>query len=70
VATQATLSPVGDLYLNGLPFAVASGINISRGGVSISYLDSGAGYKAVPIFALETTTLVLVLRKQPRWNCY
>jgi hypothetical protein len=53
-------SPVGELYLNGLPFAVASTTNISRGGVSITYLVFGTGYKAVPILALETTTYLFI----------
>ena len=54
-------SPVGELYLNGLPFAVASTTNISRGGVSITYLVSGAGYKAVPALALESTTSLTII---------
>jgi hypothetical protein len=53
-------SPVGELYLNGLPFAVASTTNISRGGVSITYLVLGTGYKAVPILAIETTTYLFI----------
>jgi hypothetical protein len=53
-------SPVGELYLNGLPFAVASTTNISRGGVSITYLVFGTGYKAVPILAIETTTYLFI----------
>jgi hypothetical protein len=54
-------SPVGNLLLNGLPFAVASGANISRGGVSITYLVSGTGYKAVPALALESTTSLTII---------
>lgn len=56
-------SPSGYLNINGLPFAVASGVAANRCGPVISYYDASDAtpYIAVPTAIVESTTSIRVL---------